>query len=194
MPQNEPVTLCDIVTMREFQFDWILFPNLNGLFQEQNDLSRFNCVSNRYGVYFFFDNSRNVEYIGCIESRPIRDRIRQYFSCNWDSGNKFGEYWIELNYQDPDINIPYRGHYKPYIENLQLGTLSHESTEVIDMSNDMEKYLICKLQPPYNRNHYLTYTPEMTDCEQNELYSSLLEDVSGENIHLRPCLVPNTDG
>ena len=183
--------------MRGFQFDWILFPDLTGLFQEpENDLSRFDCVSNRYGVYFFFDNSRNIEYVGCIERRSIRHRIRQYFTFRWDHGNKFGEYWIEQNCQDQcqDINIPYRELYKPYIETLQLGTLSHESIDVIDVSNDMEKCLICMLQPPYNRNHYQTYTPEITDCEQNELYSRLLEDVSGGNICLRPCLVPNTDG
>ena len=195
-------TICNIVEIGGFSFDWILFTDLEGFFKERNNYEYFDLVRDRYGVYFFFDGSLRVEYVGCIMERPLKERVKQYLQRSLDTqGNQFAGAWLRENHPDELPNDAYLTHYKGYVETLKLGTLSLirdmcalDLDDVIEKSNDMEKYLIRKLHPLYNTNHHEDYITEMTQHEQHELCSSLLVDVQGERIRLQDCLVSNTDG
>ena len=95
-------------TISGFSFDWILFPNLTGLFKERNNLSRFDCVKDRFGVYIFFENSGQVPYVGLCgqessQKQDLRKRISQYFKHRQDSGVPFVKRWKQKNRKEyPD--------------------------------------------------------------------------------------------
>lgn len=149
-----------------FSFDWIPFLDLGELFRRRNNLDRFNCLNNRYGVYCFFDTSGNVPYVGAIENRPLKDRIRQYFTFSHDAlGNTFATRWMERS------NSSYRD-FKPYIERHRLGTLSIVRTDLTNeqkaVISDMENALICMFKPAYNVHRYRVTDDEY--CRLASLY------------------------
>ena len=155
MPQTEIETIPGIARIGDFCFDWIPFPNLNGFFRRPNNLDYFNCVRSRYGVYFFFDSSRKVQYVGCTTKQNLRKRISQYIKHELDSGNSFAKTWIEANHPYADRTSAesylehqkqkYRCYFKTYIEEIQLGTLSIciERDETI---SDVLKAAICNME------------------------------------------------
>ena len=170
------------VTIGEFDFEKILITRLTGLFKQRNTLKRFNCVDKRYGVYYFFKvGSDNVPYVGLAgiktdQKQHMKNRLSQYFKFKLDSGNQFGEKWVEENHPTyQDIDQTYREHFKPYIERYQLRTLSIDvsnmspdrKTKLIKVIKYMEHTLICKFKPPYNDPFY----NRLTTDEQNRLAS-----------------------
>ena len=153
-----------------FSFEWFLFDNLKGLSEEQNDLSRFNCVGSRFGVYIFFDESGRAHYVGLCGKKPEQEqdmkiRIGQYFKYKHDPSNIFAKNWKCIN------NKPYDD-FKPYIAKLQLGTLSIDGDIPISdkqkllgdtgVLGDMERFLIHTLAPIYNHPVY-----RLTNDEEN---------------------------
>lgn len=150
-----------------FHFERDLFSNLDGLSKRPNDLSRFDCVENRFGVYIFFDKSGSAHYVGLCGKEPeqeqyMRTRIGQYFKYRHDPGNILAKNWMCRH------SKPYDD-FKPYIATLQLGTLSIDGK----ISNkqrllgdtgilgDMERFLIHTLTPIYNHPvHRLTNDEE----------------------------------
>ena len=170
------------VTIRGFSFDWILFPNLRELFRVRRKLSCFNCVDNRFGVYYFLDESGSAPYVGLCGTQPkqtqyMKVRIRQYFKPSLDSGNSFGKRWMLKNDRTYQC-------FQSYIANLQLATLSIIRTDLSceqqktlmkdpGVLREMEKVLICKFKPAYNDPFYNI----LTDDEQNNL-TSFVESVA----------------
>ena len=177
----EVVRIPEVVTIGGFDFNRILITRLTGLFrQPQNDLSRFDCVKNCYGVYYFFDESGDVSYVGLSGEKPDQDqdmkiRVSQHFKhSHRDSGATFWKAWKkknnESNKDDPEL---YLEDYKPYIERHRLGTLSinisnmntERKTKLIEVINGMEYALFCKFKPTYNKGYYY----RVTDNEYCEL-------------------------
>ena len=154
-----------------FSFKWFLFENLKGLSKKRNDLSRFDRVDNRFGVYIFFDESGSAHYVGLCgkehdQAQYMKKRIGQYFKNSHDQGNTFAERWMQKNgksYED----------FKLYTANCRLGTLATDSTTVNAQQNqellgdtgvlgDMERFLIYTLTPAYNVPIY-----RLTDNEED---------------------------
>lgn len=150
-----------------FPFDWILFPCLEGLSKKPNNLSRFNSIENRFGVYIFFHETGVVPYIGLCgkksdQKQDMKTRIGQYFKHDCDSGNIFAKNWMEQN------DKRYK-EFKSYIAECQLGTLSIESNrDNPELTGDkgvlgaMESFLIYIFIPAYNSRVY-----RLTNDEEN---------------------------
>ena len=148
-------------------FDWIQFPDLGGLGQRETyrthgRFDRFNCVDNRLGVYFFIHESQHVHYVGMSGEVPdhqyqtgnfMKYRISQHFQPE-DLGGNFRDYWYKENgYEKNDENFWHR--FGPYIENLQLITLSTDGTNPNTINpeilREIERVFICEFRPTYNR-------------------------------------------
>ena len=173
------MTIQGIVRIGGFSFDWISFPDLTGLSQIEIFRGRFNCIDNRFGVYYFCDESESVPYVGLcgtktIQTQYMKKRIRQYFKpYRLDTGNIFGKKWIERNHpSSQDVHQSYRENFRPYIEHLRLRTLSTVGTHLTDeqkitlpgVIKDMENVLIYKYKPTYNEHRY-----RLTADEQDSL-------------------------
>ena len=164
------------ITIRGFDFQRILFPDLTGFFPVQEFNTLFGCIANRHGVYFFFDNeSRIVSYVGCAPIQSIKVRINQFRT----EGNDGNTFWQNFHQKHPSSSFD---EFKQHVQNLQLGTLcgtnltdQQESKAVIE---SMERFLICKLQPVYSAPCH----SGLTDNEQNHLMSALLEDTPGKRL------------
>lgn len=160
----------NIKKVGEFHFEWNLFSCLGGLSENENDLSRFNPLTDHFGVYIFFDEKKVVSYIGLCgkksdQKQDMRTRIGQYFKHKHDSGNVFAREWMGKNqkkYKD----------FKLYIAKCQLGTLSTcgkipeadrcKLTGNTGVLGDMERFLIYALTPVYNSPVY-----RLTNDEEN---------------------------
>ena len=164
------------IWMRGFKFEWIEIPDLCGLFQTRNVLSRFDRVRNRHGLYIFASKDETcVFYVGMSgiktdQEQDLRKRISQYFKNKRDKkGNKFAKNWMEKE------NLCYRD-YKNFIDGCKLATLSTEipsdptqqkklvgETGIISA---MEKFLIYELKPFYN-----AHVCRLTYGEENSIRS-----------------------
>ena len=82
------ITIPEIVRIGGFDFCRILFSDLTEFFPKQRFNILFNCVENRLGVYYFFDESREVSYVGYTRKQSIKVRLNQYRT-HRDSGNSF---------------------------------------------------------------------------------------------------------
>ena len=169
-----------VVTISGFRFDRNLITHLTGLFRSpRNDLSRFDCVKDCYGVYYFFDESGDVPYVGLSgekadQQQDMKIRVSQHFKHSpGDTGATFWKAWKETNNASNKQDLPlYREDYKPYIERHRLGTLSidvsdltyEEKTDLVVVIKGMEDALICKFKPTYNTPYY-----RVTDNEYCEL-------------------------
>ena len=112
----------DKIHIGGFDFEWILFEDLTGLTDERNNLSRFDCVKNRFGVYIFFDETKVVPYVGLCgktlrQKQYMKVRIGQYFKHRQDTGNPFAKIWMDRNSKSYDD-------FKLYIGKCRLGTFS----------------------------------------------------------------------
>lgn len=149
---NGVVRVNRVVTIGEFNFDWILFPDLTEFFPIGRFNIYFNCVENSRGVYFFFNNeSGKVSYVGCTENRGIKERITQYRTLS-KTGNSF---FTAYQKKHPDSSFC---DFKTYVQDLRLGTLSinirdpnpEYETKLMAVNKGMEYALICKFKPTYN--------------------------------------------
>lgn len=153
------ITIPEIVRIGGFDFRRILFSDLKEFFPKQRFNILFNCVENRLGVYYFFDTSEEVSYVGYTRKQSIKVRINQYRTLG-DSGNSF---WQAYEKQNPGSS--FNDDFRPYVEGLRLGTISTDETTLTDehktklmvVSKGMEDALICKYEPTYN-NHYYRVT------------------------------------
>lgn len=152
----------DNIQIGGFHFEWNLFPCLEELSEEPNDLRRFDPLKNRFGVYIFFDETEVVPYIGLCgiksdQEQYMYQRIGQYFKHSHDSGNTFAKKWMKKNNKDYE-------EFKLYIAKCQLGTLStcgnisedekRKLTGDTGVLGDMERLLIHTLAPAYNPSIY----------------------------------------
>ena len=184
----------DTETIGGFSFEWVLFSDLTGLSNENNDLSRFNRVDNRFGVYIFIHESGNVPYIGLSGEKPnqnkyMKHRIGQHFNYTPSTGFTFGNNWMAKHYgnnwkAEHGEKISY---FRQYIARCKLGTLSISSTNLDEqqkfalMKNpgvlgDMEISLICKYKPAYNKPFLNT----LSDDERNRLDSFVEKNIDLE--------------
>ena len=170
------ITIPEVVKIREFDYQRILFPDLTEFFCKEKFDALFDCITNRSGVYYFFDNeTRIVSYIGCIENRNIKKRIDQYRTPG-DSGNSFWK-----NFQKKHTN-PSFDTYQTHVQGLRFGTFStflnnetldnNTESALKEVNKNMEDFLICNLHPIYN----IPCNSGLTDNEQVSLMSALLED------------------
>ena len=161
-----------VVTISGFRFDRNLITHLTGLFRDpSNDLSRFECVNNRYGVYYFFDESGGVPYVGLSgkktdQQQDMKIRVSQHFKhSHGDTGATFWKAWKETETNNPskkEDHLLYKEDYKRFIERHRLGTLSidvsdltcEQKTKLIAVIKGMEDALICKFKPAYNIPYY----------------------------------------
>ena len=165
------------MTIQGFSFDWIQFPYLKGLIQghgTRGRFDRFNCVDNRFGVYFFIHvASRRVDYAGKSgrdhnQARYLKYRISQHFQPS-DMGGNFRHNWLEQN------GGTFKDDFGPYIENLQLITLStdktYPDTSILEILKEIERVFLCEFKPVYNRDIPDHNDPfcRLTDDEQNRL-------------------------
>ena len=151
----------DTVTISGFSFEWILFRDLTGLFERRsNKLRRFYCIKGkRYGVYFFYDTSGSVHYVGLSGKKTDQDkylyhRIGQHFQPGLSTGATFWKVWKVIH----GHSNTQRSQFKRLIVTYQLGTLSIDlnglntakKTKLIKVLADMEKFFICKFSTAYN--------------------------------------------
>lgn len=164
-----------------FKFEWDKFENLHGLCESRNDLSRFNRVAERFGVYIFTNGTRPL-YIGMSgltvdQSSGLKDRIGQYFEETKNSGVSFPGTWMKKgkcrSYKD----------FRRFIAGCQLITLSTEKVGAqqrgilvgeTGIIGDLEKFLIHKFSPPYNN----TPAYRLTDAEEKNISAAVNEKFS----------------
>ena len=176
----EVMRIPEVVTIGEFNFDWILFPDLTGFFSNEEFDVLFGCITNRPGVYYFYNNeSREISYVGCTENRGIRARIDQYRTPGGtrSSGRNF---WKGFQKKHPCSSFD---DFKTHVRSLRLETLSttlnnERQAELTAANKGIEDFLICKLQPIYNS----PCNSGLTDDEQDSLMSALLEDAPGKRL------------
>lgn len=157
-----------------FKFEWIEFEDLHGLSESRNDLSRFECVVDRFGVYIFVYKTcvlyvgRSGEKVG--QGWDLKNRIGQYFKNKKDPGVTFPDNWMKKE------GCSYES-FKKFIAECNLVTLSVEENNEYrrkilfgnaGIIGAMEKFWICELSPLYNALGY-----RMTNDEENRMRKSV---------------------
>lgn len=166
------MTTTNDISIGGFKFKWAKFENLHGLCESRNDLSRFNRVAGRLGVYIFIDaNEACVLYVGMCgkkikQDQDLKERIGQYFEEGKSTGINFPDRWMEKecrSYED----------FRRFIATCKLGTFSTEKTDDSEILvgdrgiiGEIEHFLIYKLNLPYNDPVY-----RLKDDEDQNIYT-----------------------
>lgn len=173
------MTTTNEILIGGFKFEWAKFENLHGLCKSRNDLSRFNRVAERFGVYIFTDGTSPL-YIGISgltvnQGNSLKERIGQYFEESENSGVSFPGAWMK------EERRPYKD-FRRFIASCQLVTLSTEKAgarrrEILvgdtGIIGDLEKFLIYKFSPTYNKPAY-----RLKNTEEDNIYAAVNEKLS----------------